>query len=133
MASWREIDRIRKDVHGFRALCAALSKAYGDDLNPWEAEFLEVNAVRRVEEFSVRQAETLLDIRNGVELVETFRGFSVRLLLRGCNEGRLDLTEADEGWVHAAYTNNPEKIRRRHAGRLFACAQQLGLVEGEFA
>lgn len=132
MSSWREIERIRKDAHGFRALCVRLLAAYGDDLNEWESEFLEVNAGRNyVDEFSVRQGETLLNIRDGVEMVETFRGFSIRSLLAGCHQARVDLSEDDERWIDAAYCINSDKIRRRHASRLFKCARQLGLVEEE--
>ena len=59
-------------------------------------------------------------------------GFSVRLVLKGCVEARLDLSEGDEEWVLARSQVNSVSIRRKHAGRLMRCARELNLVEEEY-
>lgn len=129
MTSWREIQRLRKDANGFRTLARGLLASCDADLNDWERDFLEGKINSRLKEFSVRQAEALLQMRDDLERVKDIRGFSVETLLRRCCEARADLSDDDEAWVVAARENDPVRIRRRAAGRLLRCARQLNLVE----
>lgn len=130
MATWREIDRIRKDAYAFRAMASKLLAVDEIELTEWETAFLdEVRTNLAPREYSTLQAEKLLQIRDGVEVIKTWRGFSVALLLKNCHELRCDLIESDEEWIVAMYAAAPDKIKRRYAPRLGRIACQLGVIE----
>lgn len=134
MASWREIDRLRKNARAFRALAKHLLDLSSDDATPWESDFLEsIFLLADVKEFTTRQSEKMLQIRDDYELVATFRGFSVASLIRGCWEARLDLSEDDEAWIILLYEQRPGLIKRRSIGRLMRCARQIGLIDDQVA
>lgn len=132
MASWKEIDRVRKDPKAFRALAKGL-RAHISELTDWEKDFLSsVNSQSDKEEFTTRQSEKLLQIRDDYESVIEIRGgFTVKIILRQCREARLDLAEDDEAWILQRYEQSPTTIRRKHAGRLRRCARELGLIEDD--
>jgi hypothetical protein len=99
MASWREIDRVRKDANGARELAKRLLKIYPGELTEWEMDFLQsITTYTELFEFTTRQAEKLLEIRDDTQPVTAWRGFSVASMIRQCYEARLDLAEADEQW-----------------------------------
>jgi hypothetical protein len=107
MASWKEIDRVRKDPKGFRALAARLL-AHTPDLTDWERDNFLPSIMRQSEkeEFTTRQSEKVLQIRDDYENVTQLPGnFSVRLILRACNAARLDLSEDDEAWISQRIEN----------------------------
>jgi len=75
MASWKEIDRIRKEPKAFRALAKGLRAQFSDDLTDWEKDFLEGIAGRvEKEEFTTRQSEKLLQIRDDYTSVSELPG-----------------------------------------------------------
>lgn len=133
MASWKEIERIRKDAVGFRALAARmLAHTAPDALTEWEVAYLADVGVKSVNtiEFTTRQAEKLLEIRDNTQLVEKIgRDFSVSKLIEGCYLARDDLTEDQEEWIAALRANGANAIRRRDAGKLLRCAYALNLIE----
>jgi hypothetical protein len=132
MASWREIDRVRKDPQGAAGIAKRLLSLPASEFSDWELEFLRsIQQLRNVEEFSTRQVEKLLQIRDDIQEVTETLGFSVRLLLKGCVDARLDLSESDEEWVLARSRVSSSSIRRKHVGRLMRCARELNLVEEE--
>jgi hypothetical protein len=132
MASWQEIDRIRKAAKGFRSLAKGLH-AHISDLTEWEKDFLSsIKDQREKDEFTTRQSEKLLQIRDDyVSVTEIRGGFSVGLILRECHEARLDLSEDDEAWIVQLFQQSQTTIRRKHAGRLRRCARELGLIEDD--
>jgi hypothetical protein len=134
MASWREIERVRKDVREACAIVARLLKHFMVALTPWEVEFLE-SLLRRtsLEELTTRQSEKLLEIRDGVEPITEFRGFSIKLLIKGVHEARADLDPFDEEWIVRIRAQSDIWIRRKDVRRLMDCARQLYLVEEEVA
>ena len=133
MALWKEIDRIRKDAQGFRALAKGLLTHIAE-LTDWEKDFLtSISDQSGKDQFTTRQSEKLLQIRDDHKSVTEMRaGFSVKLILRQCREGRLDLSEADEEWILQRFEQSQTTIRRKHVGRLMRCARQLNLIDGEF-
>ena len=135
MASWREIDSLRKDPTAFRALAKRLLNLPHEDYTDWEKLFLDDMAFSRktVAEFTTRQSEKLLQIRDDAELVKSYRGFSIKALLKGCYDGRQDLDEADEAWIVDMYARNAQSIKRRHVGRLTRCARALNLIDQDIA
>jgi hypothetical protein len=134
MASWQEIDRVRKDPKGFRTLATGL-RAQFSDLTDWEKDFLVgVSGRAGKEEFTTRQSEKLLQIRDDYTSVDKLPGgFSVRIVLEGCKEARLDLSEDDEQWILQSYERSPTTIRRKNVGRLMRCARELHIIEQEYA
>jgi hypothetical protein len=163
MASWQEIDRLRKAPAAFRALAERLLKL-GEELTDWERTFLDsishkdreeitsrqserllqirdVQGSRRSKkqkkpperEFSSRQSEKLFQIRDDYEVLTEFQGFSVKIILHGCWEARLDLPESAEARIVKMYEKSPTSIRRKDVGFLMWCARQLYLLEEEFS
>ena len=133
MASWQEIDRIRKDPKKFRALATHLL-THIPDLTDWERDFL-ASIIRQSDrdDFSTRQSEKLLQIRDDYETVTELLGaFSVKIMLHKCREMRLDLSKEDEEWILQLFERSQTTIRRKHAGRLRRCARQLGLIEDDY-
>ena len=132
MASWREIDRVRKDANGARALAKRLVKIYPGEFTDWEADFLQsITSYTELFEFTTRQAEKLLQIRDDIEPVTACRGFSIATMVRQCYEARLDLSEADEQWIAELHQQGSNSIRRKHLGRLTSCARELNVIEDE--
>jgi len=84
MASWREIDRIRKAPAEFRAVAKRLLNL-GAELTEWESIFVEsICNDTETKEFTTRQSEKLLQIRDDYETITTFHGFRVETLLDKC-------------------------------------------------
>ena len=131
MATWQEINRVRRDARGARALAQRLLKVYPDALSSWELDFLGSLSITDVREFTTRQAEKLLQIRDDSEPVTKYRGYSIASLIRQCYEARLDLNEADEEWVTEMRERSDSSIRRKHIGRLVRCARELCILEDE--
>jgi len=135
MASWREIDRIRKAPNEMRALSARLLKTHTAELTDWEITFLErLSRNTHTDEFTTRQAEKLVQIRDDYEHVSEigYARYSVRILIEQCQLAHLDLREDDADWV-LDLPKGTSLILRRDIGRLLRCARDLGLIEREDA
>lgn len=131
MADWRAIERIRKDARAFRSLARDLTDHSLDSLSEWEVTFLESidRAVDR-DEFTMRQAEKLLQIRDGIVRTETLPGgFSVRIVLDNVWQARADLSEAEERWIAFLRTESLTTVLAKDAGRVLKLAARLGLIE----
>lgn len=131
MASFREIERLRKAPQEFRAVAHGLLTSASDELTEWEADFLE-SVLRKAdakEPYSLRQGEKLIEIRDGRIAVDAIRGFSVVTLIRKCYAARLDLSEDDEAWIIARHEAQASMIKRRDAGRLLRLAEQLQIID----
>ena len=134
MASWREIDRVRKDVNGARGLAQRLLKIYPGELTEWETDFLQsITSYTELFEFTTRQAEKLLEIRDDTEPVTQYRGFSIARLIRQCYAARLDLSDADEQWIVELHQRDSRSVRRRQLRRLMDCARDLNIIEDDAA
>ena len=90
MASWIEIDRIRKDPEAIRSLAKRLLKLPDHDWTEWEVDFLEDRS-RQKDEINTRQAEKLLELRDEAEYLSKAEGFSVASLVENCWLARDDL------------------------------------------
>ena len=134
MASWKEIDRIRKDAPSARALAGRLMKIQPGEFTEWELTFLQsISDYTDLGEFTTRQVEKLLQIRDDAERVTEYRKFNIATLIKKCHEGRLDLSEADEEWIVGLYERSGGSIQRKNIGRLFRCARALGIIEEDVA
>jgi len=134
MASWREIDRVRKDAVAVRDISKRLLSLSRADFTDWEIDFLQSTARHREEaDLTTRQSEKLLQIRDDAEFITEFFGFSVKILLKRCHGARLDLAEDDEEWILQRFEKNETSIKRKQIGRLIKCARILNLIEHEVA
>ncbi len=132
MASWREIDRIRKAPAEFRALAKRLLNL-GAELTDWESIFLElIRNDTETKEFTTRQSEKLLQIRDDYETLTKFQGFSVEILLDKCWLARLDLSEGQEERLKKLRERSRVSVRRREIAFLMRCARQLEIIEDDF-
>jgi hypothetical protein len=132
MASWSEIDRIRKNPAAVREITRRLLRLPASEFTDWEIDFLRAMANHPDDEdLTTRQSEKLLEIRDDVEILTEFRGFSVRLLLKQCRDARLDLAEPDEAWIVQMAAKSENSIKRKHIGRLMRCARELNVIEEE--
>ena len=87
MASWIEIDRIRKDPAGFKSLARALLINSTFEKTEWEQDFLKdkVEGKKRPE-FTTRQGETLLDLRDKAAHHTKYKGLSIPILIENLDE-----------------------------------------------
>jgi len=130
VASWREIDRVRKDTNGARELAKRLLKIYPGELTDWEKDFLEsITNYTELFEFTTRQSEKLLEIRDDAEPVNQYRGFCIAILLKQCFAARLDLSEADAQRIVELCERSAASIKRKHIGRLIRCARELNIID----
>ncbi len=121
-----------------RALAARLLNRPNAELTPWEAKFLEdISSDHSFDEFTTRQAESLLQIRDDSEEVSEigYQRLSVRILVEECKVRYLDLFELDEDkaeWIKGLPTGIA-KIKRRYSARLLSCARLLNNIDDEDA
>ena len=138
MASWREIDRIRKDPTAMRALAAYLLRLPNAELTEWEIKYLKsISDDQTGDEFTTRQAEKLMQIRDDSEEVSEigYQRLSVRILVEDCKIAYLDLAALDEDkaeWIRAIPAGTT-KIKRRYVGQLLWCARMLKNIDDEDA
>ncbi|HVY20411.1 MAG TPA: hypothetical protein VHA70_10085 [Bauldia sp.] len=136
MASWKEIERIRKNPAEARAIAQRLLKFPSIDMTDWEAMFLDTMADRPVDrgDLTTLQVEKLLQIRDDLTFVPTTRdGFSVQILMDKIHLGRNDLTEEDEEWFVRVRERDGYAIARKNIGRLLRLARELRLIDEEAA
>lgn len=132
MALDREIEQIRNDTARWRALARQLPRAGPEALTDWELDFLEEIPNRKwLEQLSYRQAEILLNIRDEVETVSSYRGYSVKWLCSICHDNRLDLDEEEQAWVELLHAGGAASMRRKDARRLMSLARRLDVIEND--
>lgn len=129
LASWRDIERIRKDPKAFRALAKRL-RAHGDQLTDWEKDYLiSIENQTERDEFTSRQSEKLLQIRDDYEIVTKLpRNLSVERTLAQCVEARADLLDRAE-FVLKLFAESHNSIRRKDVGKLMKCAEDLYVID----
>ncbi|MFT4251184.1 MAG: hypothetical protein QM608_01700 [Caulobacter sp.] len=130
MASWREIEAIKKD----RALAGRVVAgvlALGEDvLSAWELQFCgELEKRLRERGLTTGEAESLLQIRGKRQLIRIFDGFSIKSLISDCYDGRADLSERDDERIVRLKAVSPDAIRQDRLPWLLYCARRLGLLD----
>jgi hypothetical protein len=124
--SWKEIERMKRDPDGARALAKSLLAI--PDLTSWEEPFLQ-DMQSHKGLLSTLQGEKLLEIRDQNAWVSTIGGFSVRSLLNACWEARYDLKDEDDiTFVEGLKARGASTARCREAYRLLRCARELHLI-----
>ena len=131
MASEPEIHRVRVNKDVWQPLAKRLLVHADEETFPQRHLALLEGLVERTwqDELSYRQAEWLLDIRDDIELLTTYRGYSVRLLTKVCYEQRHLLIEDEEAWIIGIYEQGRSSLRRYEAGRLYSISKRLNEVD----
>ena len=119
MASWIEIDRVRKDPKAFKLLASHLlaDADYARERSEFATDFLENISQSEMEELTTRQGEILLELRDeGRRYVRIGDNLSVEVLIEKIYYARLDLGNDDDiAFIVALWTS----------GRTFITGKQL--------
>ena len=95
MASWIEIDRIRKDPRVFKPLAGHLlaNADHARERSDSATDFLENVSHYRSDELTTRQGEFLLELRDEARVFfKIGDGLSVEILIEKCFLARLELS-----------------------------------------
>ena len=132
MASWREIERVRKSPSNFKPLAAHLLCL--PDGNWWEyaERFLRDVSSYPHPELNTRQAEFLLKLRDDKAThFKIGNGFSVTILMRKCFQARFDLEdERDIEFIESLHESGRTFVTGRQLGWFVRICKQLGEIEG---
>ena len=131
MQDYKEIDRVRKDSVAVKSLAKRLLSIPNHDWNDWELEFMDhIVRHRGLEPITTRQGEKLIELRDHSQYHSSVQGFRVASLITNCWLARDDLkNEEDRKFIDNLKTSGASALRRRHLGKLLACARQVGAVE----
>lgn len=129
MATWSDIEKVRRNMALAKVMAKSLIRLGGEDgLNEFEKVFLHDAADWTGEECSQRRAEVLFEIHEDIELISERFGFSISRLLEACYEARLDLSEEDEAFIIELHEKKPQCVQRRTARRIMRCAREIGAL-----
>jgi hypothetical protein len=132
MASWNEIERVRKNPKTFKPLAAHLLNL--PDGNWWEyaERFLRDVSSYPHPELNTRQAEFLLKLRD--DKATHFKigdGFSVATLIEKCFQARFDLEDdRDIEFIESLHKFGRRFVTGRQLGWFTRICKQLGEIEG---
>lgn len=130
MTDYREINALQRDPERARRLAQFLLALKDIEWTDWELDFLQDMAAREPDEdLTTRQSEKLVELRDASVWHEKVDGFSLRLLIKNCNDMRHLLSEHDEEFVMRLKNEGAVKLRRRDAARLIRCARTTGEIE----
>ena len=130
MTDYRKINALQRDPERARRLAQFLLALQDIEWTDWELDFLQNMALRGSDnDITTRQAEKLVELKDASVWHEKVEGFSLRLLIKSCNDMRHLLGENDEKFVVRLKNEGAVKLRRRDAARLIRCARILGEIE----
>ena len=133
MASWIEIERVRKDPKVFKPLAGQLlaDPAYAEARSEFATDFLQDVSRYRSDELSTRQGEILLELRDEARVF--FRignGLSVEILITKCFSARLDLSGDDDvARIEALKASGRTFVTGKEIGWFKRICKELGLIE----
>ena len=108
MASWIEIDRVRKDPSAFKPLAKRLLKR---------------------DELTTRQGEILLELRDEAEIHYEFKGLSIPILIGKCFANRFDLDAGDRQRIHRLRESGKRYVTGGQMGWFKRICKQLNEME----
>ena len=115
MASWPEIDRVRKDPGTFKPLARRLLNDPAFERSEFADGFLRNVMSWKREELTTRQGEILLELRDEAEIHHECQGLSIAILIGKCHANRFELEETDR-----------RRIERLHdSGRRYVTGGQI--------
>jgi hypothetical protein len=129
MASWTELERVRKDPIAFRALAKSLLKDPNCEDSEFADGFLENIARWKRDEITLRQSEVLLGLRDNAEIHTQYKGLSIRLLMEKCYATRYELDEVDRKRLEALHEKRCNFVTGAQMGWFKRICKQLGEME----
>jgi len=129
MASWIEIDRVRKDPNTFRPMAARLLADPIFERSEFADGFLENIANWRRDELSTRQGEILLELRDQAEIHNRYKGLSIPTLIEKCYLDRFDLDEGDRRRIETLKESRRGYVTGGQVGWFKRICKQLGEME----
>jgi hypothetical protein len=129
MASWIEIDRVRKDPVAFKALAKRLLADLHFERSEFADGFLEDISNYNRGELTTRQAEVLLAMRDEAEIHFTIKGLSVATLIDRCHQNRFDLEETDQQRIERLKAQGRRFVRGNEMGWFKHICKDLGEME----
>ena len=133
MASWIEIDRVRKDPRVFKPLAGHLlaDTNYASERSEFATDFLESVSRSDAEELTTRQGEILLELRSeGQRHFRIGDGLSVEILIEKCFLARLDLSNDDDiARIEALKVSGRTFVTGRQIGWFKRICRELGEIE----
>jgi hypothetical protein len=129
MASWLEIDRVRKDAAAFKDLAHGLLADPLYDRSEFADGFLaDISRYPRAE-LTTRQGEILLQLRDEAEIHLDIRGLSVAALIEKCYLARDELDLEDVKRIEALKASGRCSVTGRQIGWFKRICKQLGEME----
>jgi hypothetical protein len=129
MASWIEIDRVRKDPRAFKLLAGHLlaDADYARERSEFATDFLENVSQSNKEELTSRQGEILLELRDeGRRYFKLCDDLSVEILLEKFYGARLDLeNDGDIAFITALWTSGRKFITGKQLRRFLNIKDEL--------
>jgi hypothetical protein len=129
MASWQELERVRKSPTTFKPLAGRLMKDPDCGSSEFVDGFLENIANWKRDEISLRQCEILLELRDGAEIHTHYRGLSVPILIRRCHERRYELTASDRRRIEQLVESGRRVVTGAQMGWFKRICKELGEIE----
>ncbi len=130
MTDYREINALQRDPERACRLAQFLLALKDIEWTDWELDFLQDMAARESDDdLTTRQAEKLVELRDASVWHEKVDGFSLRFLIKSCDDLRHLLGEHDGDFVMRLKYEGAVKLRRRDAARLMRCARITGEIE----
>jgi hypothetical protein len=129
VASWTELERVRKDPALFRGLAKRLMNDARCEDSEFADGFLANIAGWKREEITLRQAEVLLDLRDRAEIHTHYKGLSVALLMERCRANRHELDERDRSRLEALCKERRGFVTGAETGWFKRICKQLGEME----
>lgn len=129
MSKERQINALAKDPLRARNTANYLLSFRDVEWTDWELDFLESMA-GRADELSYRQAEKLLELRDGAVRHTHASGIRLSAMLETLWRQREDLdSDDDRAFLERLKLRGETALRRRDALRLRYCAIALGEIE----
>ena len=131
MASWREIERIRRSPEQFRPIAARLLTLPNGNWWEYAERFLRDVSTREVPELTTRQAEFLLKLRDDkTKHFKVCGGLSVATLIEKCHCARLELdVDEDIEFIESLKRSGREFVTGRQLGWFVRICKQLHEIE----
>jgi hypothetical protein len=129
VASWIEIDRVRKDPTAFKLLAGQLlaDTEYARERSEFATDFLEDISQSEREELTTRQGEILLELRDeGRRYFKIGDNLSVEILIEKFYYARLDLeNDNDIAFIVALWTSGRKFITGKQLRRFLDIKDEL--------
>jgi hypothetical protein len=133
MASWIEIERVRKDPRVFKPLAGHLlsDTDYARVRSDSATDFLENVSHYRSDELTTRQGEFLLELRDEAKVYfKIGDGLSIEILIEKCFLARLELSSDDDvGRIEALKASGRKFVTGKEIGWFKRICKELGEIE----